>query len=153
MSTKIGLECKTYYWAGPRVDFDTDKAGFIVINPIRDATLSMEKSEIDASSRGGNGWRQNKTGLKNARLEMTCIWDPEDAAFTAMLDAFINNTQIVAAALDGAHTDTPVTGLYTEWEVQSFSEPQPLEDNVVAEITLIPARGALAPEWVSVGTS
>jgi hypothetical protein len=73
----------------------------------KDVTLSLETAEADATTRANNGWRATVAGLKDGSVEFEMVWDTGDAGFTAVKDAFMNNTVLglkVLGRRDGRRT-------------------------------------------------
>ncbi|MBN8605070.1 MAG: hypothetical protein J0M26_28995, partial [Planctomycetes bacterium] len=99
MPAKLGLDAKLYRNTGVFATPVWD-----LIGNVRDLTLSLEAGEADVSTRSNNGWRATVGTLKDASLEFEMVWDTADADFTAIRDAFLNNTNIEFAVMDGLIT-------------------------------------------------
>lgn len=147
MAIKIGLDCKLYFNATPLTD-ETYTGITTELTNVRDLTLNVEKGEADISTRGNNGWRQYAGTLKDGSIEFDMMWDPEDAGFTAIKNAFFNDTQIAIAALDGAHDENGSSGLAGNFEVINFTRSEPLEEGATVSVTLRPAG---YNNWYTVG--
>jgi hypothetical protein len=121
-------------------------------NPIpnvKDLTLSLETGEADATTRGNNGWRATVATLKDASLEFEMVWDTEDDDFTAIRNAFLNNTPIEMAVLDGAHSVPGSQGLRASFMVTSFTRNEPLEEVITVSVSLKPTYSVNAPAWMT----
>ena len=67
------------------------------------------------------------------------LWKPSDAAFTAILNAWLNAGEIAIAALDGAMDEEGNQGLVSNCTVTSFTRNEPLEEAVTVSVTLKPS--------------
>jgi len=143
----LGVNAKLYRntatWASPSWDEITN---------VRDLTLNCEKGEADVTVRGGNGWRQTVGTLKDGSLEFSMVWDNSDADFTAIKNAFFNDTSIELLALDGSATPASgvtVQGLHADFAVTNFTRNEGLEEALTVDVTLKPTYSSNAPEWYS----
>ena len=151
----LGLNCKAYYQTtGTRAAWPASGTApnLSEITNIRDVTLNLEKGESDVTTRGGSGWRQTKGTLKEGSVEFEMVWDSEDAAFTAIKEAYMNGTTIACAFLDGESDTAGSQGLWADFDVINFSRNEALEEAVKVSVTLKIAYSAVSPEWVTVGT-
>ena len=73
--------------------------------------------------------------LKNGSVEFEMIWDTGDAGFTAIREAYFNNTAIALAILDGANGE----GLGADFSITNFTRNEPLEEAVTVNVTLKPS--------------
>lgn len=145
MSGKIGLNAKLYY-----KEIGMDAAGdWTELSPVKDVTLNMEKAQADLSTRG-NTWRAFKSGLKDATVEFELVWDPDDAGFEAIHDAFFNDNKIGLSIMDGAIATG--NGLQADFEIVTFNRNEPLEEGITANVTAKPAYGT-TPRWLEGGAS
>ncbi len=135
---KLGFEGKLYYGA----------AGSLATNEmtnVRDITVSVENGEADVTTRASNGWKATAATLKSGSIEWEMIWEPGDAGFDAIKNAYFNNTAIALAALDGADGE----GLDADFSITKFSRSEPLEDAMKVSVTAKPTQGTglRAPRW------
>ena len=148
MAHVIGLNAKLYY----------DPAGvgggtWTELTNVRDVTLNLEKSEADVTTRANNGWRAMAALLKDGSVEWEMVWDTADAGFTAIKDAYFNNSLIGLAIMDGDITTPGSQGLQANFEVMSFSRSEPLEDALKVNVTVKPGYSpSTPPEWVTIST-
>ncbi|MFN5393878.1 MAG: phage tail tube protein, partial [Planctomycetota bacterium] len=105
MPAKLGLDAKLYRNTGTYAAPTWD-----LIGNVRDLTLNLETGEADVSTRSNNGWRATVSTLKDASLEFEMVWDTADSDFGAIRDAFLNNTTVEIAVLDGLITGTGSSG-------------------------------------------
>ena len=81
-----------------------------LVGNVRDLTLNLETGEADVSTRGNNGWRATVGTLKDASLEFEMVWDTADSDFGAVRDAFLNNSTVEFAVMDGLITGAGSSG-------------------------------------------
>ena len=147
MAHKLGLDCKLYYNEDGNEN-PIVPANWTELSNTRDVTLNLEKGEADVTTRANNGYRATATTLKDASVEFEMVWDPDDAGFTALRQAFFNNASIGILILDGAVTAAGSQGLVADMEVVNFSRNEPLQETVTVSVTLNPAYSDEPPRWV-----
>ncbi len=150
MSFKLGLDAKLYRntatYASPT---------WSELTNVRDLTLSLEKGEADVTTRANGGWRALAGTLKEGSIEFEMVWDPADAGFTAIKDAWFNDESIEFAVMDGAlppPSGGTSQGLRATMQVLSFSRSEPLEEAMTVSVTIKPTYAANAPEWMTATT-
>ena len=147
MGAVLGKDCKLYHtaagtWASPSWDEVTN---------CRDVTLSVEKDLADASTRAAK-WKRHKATLKDGTIEFEMVWDNDDADFNIFRDAFMNDTTIECAAMDGDIDTGGNEGLRADFEVSAFTRSEPLTDVATVAVTLKPAYTDNLPTWYIVTT-
>jgi len=143
----LGLSAKLYRNTGT---YDTPTWQEITL--VKDVKLTLSKGEADATTRAAGGWKQSVATLKEASLELELVWDPSDQSLTALRDAYLNNTPVDLAVMDGPMqpgTGKTSQGLRALWDVFSFDRNEPLEEVLTVSVTLKPTYGA-APTWHTV---
>lgn len=148
MPAKLGLDAKLYRNTGVFATPVWD-----LIGNVRDLTLSLEAGEADVSTRSNNGWRATVGTLKDASLEFEMVWDTADADFTAIRDAFLNNTTIEFAVMDGLITGAGSSGsqgLRATFRIASFSRNEALEEAITVSVAAKPTFAANPPSWMTV---
>ena len=137
----LGMDAKLYY--------NTSGAGgggsWIELSNAKDVTLSVEKGEADVTVRANNGWEAMKGTLKKAVIECGMVWDTEDPGFTALRNAFFNNTAIGIRCLDRENGE----GLQADMDVTQFSRNEQLTEAISVDVTLKPTYSTTAPSWVT----
>ena len=78
------------------------------------------------------------------------VWDTEDPGFTAIKDAYFNDTPIEMAVMDGDIAVSGSQGLRASFSVINFSRNEPLEEALTVSVTLKPTYAEHAPEWMEV---
>lgn len=145
MGFKLGLDCKLYRNTG-----SWESPTWVEVGNARDVTVNLEKGEADLTTRANDGWRATVGTLKDASLDLEMVWDPGDAGFAAVRDAFLNGTVLDMVALDGDIATSGSQGLRAEFSILSFSRNEPLEEGVTVNVTAKPAYSENAPEWMVV---
>lgn len=146
MSVKLGMNAKLYRNTGTY-----DDPTWTEIGNARDVTLSLEKGEADVTTRANNGWRATVGTLKDATVDFQMVWDSDDTNFTALRSAFLGNTAIEMAVMDGDIDDGDSEGFRASMDVMSFTRNEALEEAITADVSLKPTYSANAPEWIGDG--
>lgn len=142
MSTRLGMDAKLYRNTGSYATPTWD-----LIGNVRDVTLSLESGEADVTTRGNAGWRAKVATLKDASIEFEMVWDTADNDFVAIRDAWLNNTTLDIAVMDGDITTSGSQGLRAICMVTRFSRSEPLEEAITVSVTMTPTYSANAPTW------
>ncbi|MCC7085615.1 MAG: hypothetical protein IT427_11490 [Pirellulales bacterium] len=123
MPNRLGLEAKLYRNTGTYAS-----PTWVEVTNVKDLTLSLEKGEADVTTRANSGWRATIGTLKDASIEFQMVWDTADANFTAIQEAFFDNTQIEFAVMDGGIAASGSQGLRATFDVLSFTRNEALEE-------------------------
>ncbi len=144
MALKSGLQLYTYNLAGTIATPTT----YNLFNYVRDESVDMDRTEVDASSRASVTFRQFVPGLSNGNVETQIMHLPGDTIFDDIQEAFFNNTTLLMAFVDGPlqagdarHGETgtiDVSGLWGAFYVTNFTEQRALEDAQVHDIRFSP---------------
>ena len=104
----------------------------------------MDKTEIDASSRGSKGFRVKVPGLIEGTYEGQLLHTPGDPVFETIKTAFFNNSVLLMAFVDGPldaadalwgeEFPLDVTGLWGAFYITNFSESRALEDVLMHDV-------------------
>tara|TARA_R110002124_G_scaffold276418_1_gene447199 strand:+ start:558 stop:1049 length:492 start_codon:yes stop_codon:yes gene_type:complete len=162
MALKSGLQLYTYQLTGTLAT----PVLYNLFNYVRDESVDMDRTEIDASSRASVTFRQFVPGLANGNVETQIMHLPGDPIFDAIQSAFFLNTTLLMAFVDGPlqagderHGETgtiSVTGLWGCFYVTNFTEQRALEDAQVHDIrfspTLEPVTNAV-PDYKTVSVA
>lgn len=145
MAHVLGLDAKLYRNTGTYGSPTWDE-----ITNVRDLTLSLEKATTDVTTRAASGWRQYAATLKDATVDFSMVWDNADTDFTAVKDAFVNNTSLDVWVLDGSSSTSGSQGLRAVVDVVSFSRNEGIEDALTVDVSLKPRFDSNAPAWNTV---
>jgi predicted secreted protein len=119
-----------------------------LITNVKDVTLSMEKDEIDVTTRASGGFKEFVDGLIDASVEFSMIWDTGNAAFTAIKAAFFAKTAVELLVCDGVYTVTGSQGLRAECMIKSFSRGENLGEALTVDCSARPVKNTnAAPSW------
>jgi len=142
---KLGMEAKLYRNTGTYAT-----PTWVEMTNVKDLTLNLEAAEADVTTRGNAGWRATIAALKDGSIEFEMVWDPADAGFTAIQDAYFNNTTVEFAVMDGDVTSTGTQGLRATMSITKLTRSEPLEQAITVSVTAKPTYSANAPEWMTV---
>ena len=145
MAFRLGLDCKLYRNTGT---YETPV--WNEVPNIRDNELALDKDEADVSTRGGGGWEQVVASLKKGSVEFDMVWDTADDDFLAFLTAFLDNSTIEIAAMDGGIAVVGSQGLRATCMVTKCSRKEELKNAVMASVAIKPTYAANAPEWMEI---
>lgn len=111
------------------------------IAQVREATLTVETSEIETTNFDSNGWVENIPGLKSWSVDAEAEFDPADTSHSDLFDALVNGETLTinlypkdAASQKGFSGSAIVT---------SFEVGVPVDDVVTVSLTLT-GTGALS---------
>jgi hypothetical protein len=115
----------------------------------KDVTLGLEGSEVDVSTRAGQGWTESVQGLLTASIDFNMLWDrgSTDAAFLAIQAAFFAKTSVEMLVLDGdvAATDGLSQGLRAICMVSTFNRNETLGEALTVDVSLKPIKNTSSP--------
>ena len=162
MAIPLGLDASIWYDADSPVAATDDgdgtyslsvasnKSAFTELDVVTDVTMNLSKSEADITNRSTGGWRAMRGTLKAGELTFDMMWDTANADFQVIFDAYLNNTTIAFAALDGDFSSGD-QGLYAEFDILGWEINQALEEaqrvSVTAKITI---GDTVSPVWVDI---
>ncbi len=140
MAIKLGMDAVLNYKTGGV----GGGGSWTELSNVKDVTLSLETGEADITTRANSGWRATVGTLKEASVEFEMVWDTADAGFTAIKDAFFNNTEIGLQVLDGASG----SGLEADFSITNFSRSEQLEEALTVSVTAKVTYAGTAPAWI-----
>lgn len=166
MGAKLGLDAKVYYLSngtagvvGTRTSWGNTTNGItgaaapnnlLEITSARNVTPTISKGQADVSTRGNNGWKATLGTLKDATVEVECVYDLADPAQQLLISSFMTNANVPIAALDGDKATVGVMGLWADMQVVDLNKGEPLEEGQTVSYTLKPGLSSVAPQWVKV---
>lgn len=121
------------------------------ITDAENVTLSMTKQEASINNRASKN-EKLLSGNKVREISFTITYDPADAQYETLRDAFENDTLIAIAAMDGNIATSGSEGLQMDVEVVQFNRQEPQNGPITVDVTVKPsARGTFAePAYVEV---
>lgn len=135
-----GIDCKVYYNTGTY-----GSPTWAEWSCVRDTTFNLTFDEVDATCRGGGGYRQSAITLSSIEVTGNAIKEKSDASFVAIEAAAVAKTVLDVLVMDGPVDDDDSDGWRMDAQIFSWTENQPYEDIVTVDFTLKPARSANAP--------
>ena len=145
MSSVLGLDCKAYRNTGTYGSPTWNE-----IPNIRDLTIPMEKTKADVSSRASK-YRMSRGTLRDINISFSMVWDTADADFTALRDAWLNDTSIDMVFLDGSSATVGSQGPRAYFEVTKFERTENLEETAMVNVEICPTHNLTnPPTWYTV---
>jgi hypothetical protein len=145
MSLKIGLKCRLYYCT----DGIAGSPAWALASGVKEVTATIDKNEDEVPTRGGGGWMATIGTFKKLTFEMP--WNPADAGLQAFKDAFLNDTIIGLAAMDGDIEAAGTEGPWADCAILKFERKEPYSGAATVLITAKPTFSANSPEWKVIG--
>jgi len=130
----LGMNAKLYYGAA-------GGSASTEMGNVRDVTLTLEAGEADVTTRANLGWRATAPTLRECTAEFEMVWDPTDAGFTAIKNAFLTAGMIALKIMD----KTGGQGPDGDFAITSFSRNEALEEAITVSVT---AKLAVFRSWV-----
>jgi len=150
----LGRKAKFYFGA---VQIDGTSNTVVAVLPamteagnIKDLSVALEKDMEDITVRGDNGWKTNAGVLKGVTVDFNIKWLGNEALFTAVRDAFINDTLLPAVILDQSKFVVGAQGPAANWEVAKFDREENLANILMANVSLVPGS---YPQWIETEAS
>jgi len=130
----LGMNAKLYYGAA-------GGSASTEMGNVRDVTLTLEAGEADVTTRANLGWRATAPTLRECTAEFEMVWDPTDAGFSAIKNAFLTAGLVALKILDQAGGQGPDG----DFAITSFSRNEALEEAITVSVT---AKLAEFRSWV-----
>lgn len=108
-----------------------------VVGNVKDLALDRSMAEGDASSRQ-NDVEMKEPCLEAASFQWAMVDESTDADLIAIETAYAAREKIEFAFIDGAPDDPATEGIRYECKIFNVSEPQPLNDVNVVNVTAKP---------------
>ena len=96
----LGTNAKLYYGAA-------GGSASTEMGNVKDVTLTLEAGEADVTTRANLGWRATAPTLRECTAEFEMVWDPTDAGFSAIKNAFLTAGLVALKILDQAGGQGP----------------------------------------------
>jgi len=130
----LGMNAKLYYGAA-------GNPATTEMTNVRNVTLNLEAGEADVTTRANSGWRATAPTLRECSVEFEMVWDPADAGFTAIKNAYLTAGLIALKVLDKEGGQGPDG----DFSITSFSRSEELEEAITVSVT---AKLAVFRNWV-----
>lgn len=120
------------------------------VTNIRDLSMPWTKQLADVSTRGSGGWTQQVGTMKNGEVTFQMMYDRADTHFMAFWSAFMADTTVACAVLDGDKATAGVAGMWADFIVSQFGKTENLTEGQMVDVTLVPTPSTVAPQIVMV---
>lgn len=144
MGTIKAVDCKVYVRTGGSW---SSSPTYDICNAVINASIEVEHSTFDATTRGGGGFRQTGVAITGLRFPMTLKKDKDDVAFAALETGHQGKTLVELLVLDGLKTVATSDGYRAECQCESWNETQDLEGMVTVECVWVPGPSSNAPDY------
>ena len=135
MANVLGLNGKAYRNTNTGADANANPTWDLLDN-IMDVTLNMSKETADVTVRGGSGYALKVATLKDFTVSFDMIYDTANADFTALQDAFLDDTILQYAFCDGDIATTGTQGFKAFCYVTNFTRTEALRDAFKVSVEL-----------------
>jgi hypothetical protein len=102
-------------------------SGWDEVTQVADLSTALDVAEADATTRANNGWEQTVNVLKRGELTFELVYDPADVDYQSIRDAYLNQTELAMAILDGAIANT-AEGLVSNFSITGFGRVENKND-------------------------
>jgi len=147
MTLKRGYEMYLYYSAAGI----GGTPAWTLLAIVRGVKVPWSRSEIPVTTRGAAGWKQVIYGLLEAGVDFDMPYDADDAGLAALRAAFIANTPIGIAAMNGPVNVAGSEGLWADCAVGKFDTDEPLDGDATVAVSLKPTYSANVPQFKVIG--
>jgi hypothetical protein len=140
---KVGIKGQTYLNVGTHTNPSWKRAKIL-----HDLTLSISTAEVQVKNKGSR-WTKYLSGLNDVPLDLEADWEPGDDVFDALQDAYWTQAPLELVILDGGIKKAGAQGLRGGFMVTKFERSEPVEDEMMANISLrLAANWEHEPDWV-----
>ncbi len=146
----MGKDCKLYWDSITRIAWAADGPETLTeITTVRDLTLPGERTVGDTSQRGDDHDTGDVGGISSKEISFNLAHRDTDTGRDALRTAFQTKATIPLAILNGPRTTVGVKGLWADFKVSKFEEPQNLNDPTGYEVTVVKFATLVAVEYVT----
>lgn len=138
----LGDDCKLYVSEtlfDEAVQDQTALEAASAVDIAQDVTVSMTKEMVEYRSRATGSWKRRIMDVKDAQITHTILWESGNAEFALLRDAYLNDEEVAAWALDGDAEAGGSQGPAGNFVVSEFSRNEPVGNTVTANVTLLPS--------------
>src|SRR5689334_17317838 len=115
MGYTLGIKGKLYRGANTLLNTTWSNSGWTEISTVDDVETSLDKDEADATTRANNGWEQSVGVRKKGELTFGLVYDPDDVGYQKIRDAYLTDTEIAMAVLDGLANNSACEGFVSNF--------------------------------------
>lgn len=137
----LGMDCKLYF--GDALLNGTtstpETMTWTEADNAQNVTLGGSTGSADITTRASGKWKQSASTHKDASIDGELLWKPGDTFFEAVKDAWLDNTELPLAAMDGDIEDDGVQGLVSNFVVTNFSRSESLEEAAKVSVSFKPS--------------
>jgi len=152
-AAKMGFNAKAYRLStGTRAAWPGTGApsNLAEVSNIKDVTIPIEKTEVDATTRASGGWEIVAGALRKAGIDLECVWDTSDTHVAALITALLGNTTVAMAFLDGDKATVGTQGIWADLEVLKMEKMEPINGIQMVKFNVKAGYSAVPPAWVTV---
>jgi len=155
--TTRGIDCELHLqttgaraaWPASGIPANLDE-----IDIVQDVRLSDERDEVELKLRKHGGFAVSEFTTRKISLEIDILYDPDDPNFIILLAAYQGNNPVAIAVCDQDPAVEGAQGIWADWKIGSFSQPQEAAGVVMCSLTLKFAHTDVSPEdFVTVAES
>lgn len=137
----LGYNGKLYYsvtavTAATNAALLAGATGGTLLTLAQDVNIDLSTDKADITTRANSGWMQEVPTLKKGTIKFKMLWKNGDANIAALRDAWLNGTEIFAAALDGLAATSGSNGPAGNFTVTNFSRNEGLKEAITVEVEL-----------------
>ncbi len=133
MGLETGLDCAAYRGTGGTFVSPTYTNGHLT--RVVDVTISRERTEIPASSRG-SAWEKFLVGLKKMGIDIKLLRDNADTNQIALETAYEAGTVVMLTFADGPIGTSGTKYVKADFVITKFSAGEPLEGVATIDMTV-----------------
>jgi hypothetical protein len=158
---KLGHEGRLYYLStGTRATWGTTANGITTgaapgnlseVDGAGDVTVETSADDVEVKIRRMRGQKATAYGLSDVMLEFPLLYEPANAAYLAIELAHASRGTIAMAALDADKATNGTKGVWADFVITKFPQPQPLGDVMVVNVVAKQAVTTVPGERVKVG--
>ena len=116
---------------------------------VKDLTLNMEAGVADVTTRANGGYKAEVGTIKEVSVDFGMVYDNTDANWTAIHAAFIAQTTIGFAVVDGNIVTAGTEGFYADFVITKFDIDESLEEAMTVAVTAKVTYSATDPAWTT----
>jgi hypothetical protein len=136
----LGFNGKLYYNSGTYAS-----PTWVLIDNVGDIEVTDATEKVEIPIRRNGGFKAYVQGLTDYGLAFKMVYDPADAAQSAIRNAKINRTPIEFLVLDQAVATAGSSGIRATMSVFKCARTEPLSGPMMAEVELAPTYAANPP--------